>query len=134
MESLDRPDAAAMRAYADELRDMFRQIQDAGVELHAQAKAVQVTERSRDGLVSVTVGPRGELVRIDLDPRIYRRPDARQLADTIVETAERAAAKARERIAEILEPVVPRAELEAHLDGDLETAMAQLAERMGGRR
>ncbi|GAA3230177.1 YbaB/EbfC family nucleoid-associated protein [Nonomuraea helvata] len=134
MESLDRPDAAAMRAYADELRDMFRQIQDAGGELHAQARAVQVTERSRDGLVSVTVGPRGELVRLDLDPRIYRRPDARQLADTIVETAERAAAKARERIAEILEPVVPRAELDAHLDGDLETAMTQLAERMGGRR
>ncbi|MEV0232512.1 YbaB/EbfC family nucleoid-associated protein [Nonomuraea sp. NPDC050786] len=134
MESLDRPDAAAMRAYADELRDMFRQIQDAGVELHAQARAVQVTEKSRDGLVSVTVGPRGELVRLDLDPRIYRRPDARQLADTIVETAERAAAKARERIEEILEPVIPRAELEAHLDGDLETAMAQLAERMGGRR
>ncbi|MEW1837921.1 YbaB/EbfC family nucleoid-associated protein [Nonomuraea angiospora] len=123
-----------MRAYADELRDMFRQIQDAGMELHAQARAVQVTEKSRDGLVSVTVGPRGELIRLDLDPRIYRRPEARQLADTIVETAQRAAAGARERITEILEPVIPRAELEAHLDGDVETALTQLAERMEGER
>ncbi|MBE1586948.1 YbaB/EbfC family nucleoid-associated protein [Nonomuraea angiospora] len=123
-----------MRAYADELRDMFRQIQDAGMELHAQARAVQFTEKSRDGLVSVTVGPRGELVRLDLDPRIYRRPEARQLADTIVETAQRAAAGARERVTEILEPVIPRAELEAHLDGDVETALTQLAERMEGER
>ncbi|MFI7227278.1 YbaB/EbfC family nucleoid-associated protein [Nonomuraea angiospora] len=123
-----------MRAYADELRDMFRQIQDAGMELHAQARAVQFTEKSRDGLVSVTVGPRGELVRLDLDPRIYRRPEARQLADTIVETAQRAAAGARERVTEILEPVIPRAELEAHLDGDVETALMQLAERMEGER
>ena len=134
MESLDQPDSAAMRAYADELRDMFRQIQDAGMELHAQARAVQVTEKSRDGLVSVTVGPRGELVRLDLDPRIYRRPEARQLADTIVETAQRAAAGARERVTEILEQVIPRAELEAHLDGDVETALTQLAERMEGER
>ncbi|MGP3911075.1 YbaB/EbfC family nucleoid-associated protein [Nonomuraea sp. 10N515B] len=132
MESLEQPDAAAMRAYADELRDMFRQIQDTGKELHAQARAVQITEKSRDGLVSVTVGPRGELVGLDVDPRIYRRPDARHLADTIVETAQRAAARARERITEILESVIPRAELEAHLDGDLETAMTQLAERMEG--
>ncbi|GAA4520775.1 YbaB/EbfC family nucleoid-associated protein [Nonomuraea sp. C10] len=127
------PDVAAMRAYADELRDMFRQIQDASLELHAKAREVQVTEKSRDGLVSVTVGARGELVRLDLDPRIYRRPDARHLADTITETTRRAVARARERVTEIFEPVIPRAEFEAHLDGDLEAAMNRLADRMEGR-
>jgi DNA-binding protein YbaB len=134
MESLGQPDAAAMRAYADELRDMFRQIQDAGLELHAEARAVQITETSRDGLVSVTVGARGELVRLDLDPRIYRRPDARRLADTITETAQRAVARAQERVMEIFEPVIPRADLKAHLDGDLETALTRLADRMGGKK
>ncbi|WP_336204534.1 YbaB/EbfC family nucleoid-associated protein [Nonomuraea sp. LPB2021202275-12-8] len=134
MESLGHPDAAAMRAYADELRGMFQQIQDAGMELHAEARAVQITEKSSDGLVSVTVGARGELVRLDLDPRIYRRPDARHLADTITETTRRAAARAQERITEIFEPVIPPEELKAHLDGDLETALTQLADRMEGRR
>ncbi|MEU1390750.1 MULTISPECIES: YbaB/EbfC family nucleoid-associated protein [unclassified Nonomuraea] len=131
---MDSPDVAGMRAYGDELRDMFRQIQDVGMELHQQAKAVQVTETSRDGLVSVTVGSRGELIRLDLDPRIYRRPDARQLADTIAETTRLAAERAQERVTEIFEPVIPREDFEAHLSGDLETVMARLADRMGGSR
>ncbi|MEV0146448.1 MULTISPECIES: YbaB/EbfC family nucleoid-associated protein [unclassified Nonomuraea] len=134
MESHDQPDVAGMRAYADELRTMFQEIQDAGVELHAKARAIQVTETSRDGLVSVTVGARGELVRLDLDPRIYRRPDARHLADTIAETTRRAATRAQERVTEIFEPVIPPEEFKAHLEGDLETAMTLFAERMGGRR
>ncbi|TMR99647.1 YbaB/EbfC family nucleoid-associated protein [Nonomuraea basaltis] len=132
MESSGQPDAAAMRAYADELRDMFQRINDAGLELHAEARAVQITEKSRDGLVSVTVGARGQIVGLDLDPRIYRRTDARHLADTIIDTVHRAAARAQERIAEIFDPVIPRAELMAHLDGDLETAMTRLADRMEG--
>ncbi|TMR14397.1 YbaB/EbfC family nucleoid-associated protein [Nonomuraea turkmeniaca] len=134
MESSGRPEVAAMRAYADELGDMFRRINDAGLELHAEARAVQITEKSRDGLVTVTVGARGELVGLDLDPRIYRRTDARWLADTITDTVRRAAARARERIAEILEPVIPREELMAHLDGDLETAMTRLVDRMEGKK
>ncbi|MER6575468.1 YbaB/EbfC family nucleoid-associated protein [Nonomuraea sp. NPDC001023] len=131
---MDSPDVAGMRAYGDELRDMFRQIQDVGMELHEQAKAVQVTETSKDGLVSVTVGSRGELIRLDLDPRIYRRPDARRLADTIAETTRLAAERAQERVTEIFEPVIPREDFEAHLSGDLETVMARLADRMGGAR
>ncbi|MFD1539849.1 YbaB/EbfC family nucleoid-associated protein [Nonomuraea guangzhouensis] len=111
---------------------MFKRIQDASAELHTQAKAVQVTETSRDGQVSVTVGARGELIRLDLDPRIYRRPDARYLADTIAETAHRAAVRAQERVTEIFEPVIPPEEFKAHLEGDLEAVMARFAERMGG--
>ncbi|MEV0381328.1 YbaB/EbfC family nucleoid-associated protein [Nonomuraea sp. NPDC050643] len=130
----DRPDVAAMRAYADELRDMFNRLQDEGPEMHARAKAVQVTETSRDGLVSVTVGARGELVRLDLDPRVFRRPDARHLADTIAETAQRAAAKAQDRIAEIFAPVIPPEQFRAHLEGDLETVMARLTDQMEGNR
>jgi DNA-binding protein YbaB len=133
MELHGPPDAAALRAYADELREMFRRIQESSMELHAQAREVQITEKSRDGLISVTVGARGEVVRLDIYPRVYRRPDARLLADTIVETIHRAAARARERVTEIFEPVIPREEFEAHLDGDIETAMARLADRMEGR-
>jgi DNA-binding protein YbaB len=128
------PEAAGIQAYADELRAMFMRMQDEGLELHRKARAVQVTETSPDGLVSATVGPRGDLVRLDLDPRLYRRPDSRQLADTITETIARAAAKARERVIEIFEPVIPPEQMAAHIDGDVETAMRQLAERMTGER
>ncbi|NJP91729.1 YbaB/EbfC family nucleoid-associated protein [Nonomuraea sp. FMUSA5-5] len=134
MGATERPDVAAMRAYADELRQMFTRLQDEGLELHAKAKAVQVTETSPDGLVSVTVGARGELIRLDLDPRIYRRPDARALADTIADTARKAAAKAQENVMRILEPVIPADQFKAHLDGDVETVLARLADDMGGGR
>lgn len=134
MGSPERPDVAGMRAYAEELRDMFTRLQDEGPALHAKARAVQTTETSPDGLVSVTVGARGEIVRLDLDPRIYRRPDARRLADTIAETARKAAAAAQERIVKIFEPVIPPEHFKAHLDGDVETVLARLTDQMGGDR
>ncbi|GGO77448.1 YbaB/EbfC family nucleoid-associated protein [Nonomuraea cavernae] len=126
-------EAAGMQAYAEELRTTFMRMQDEALELHAQARAVRVTETSADALVSATVGARGELIRLDLDPRIYRRPDSRQLADTITETVGRAAAKARERVVEIFAPLIPPDQMEAHIEGDVETAMRQLADRMTGK-
>lgn len=134
MESFGRGDAAGLQAYAEELRTTFMRLQDEGAELHAKARAVQATETSRDGLVSVTVGSRGELVRLDIDPRVYRRPDARALADSITETVQRAAAKAQERIIEVFEPLIPAAQMKTHLTGDLESLMAQLADQMEGER
>ncbi|MEU4549462.1 YbaB/EbfC family nucleoid-associated protein [Nonomuraea dietziae] len=133
MESFGERDMAGLQAYADELRATFMRIQDEGAELHAAAKAVQVTEKSRDGLISVTVGSRGELVRLDIDPRVYRRPDARGLADSITETVQRAAAKAQERIIEVFEPLIPSDQMRAHLDGDLEAVLARLADQMDGK-
>jgi DNA-binding protein YbaB len=134
MDESGRREPAGLQAYADELRATFMRIQDEGVELHAQARAVQVRETSRDGLVTVTVGSRGELVGLDIDPRVYRHPDARALADSIITTVARAAAKAQERVIEVFAPLVPADQMKAHLDGDLEAVMSQLAEQMGGRR
>jgi DNA-binding protein YbaB len=134
MEPFGEGDATGLQAYTDELRATFMRIQHEGAELHAQARAVQVTEKSRDGLVSVTVGSRGELVRLDIDPRVYRRPDARALADSITETVRRAAAKAQERIIEVFEPLIPADQMKVHLDGDLESLMTQLADQMDGKR
>ncbi|MEV0973855.1 YbaB/EbfC family nucleoid-associated protein [Microtetraspora glauca] len=133
MESDAETHAAGLRAYTEQLRTTFLRLQDEGAELHAKARNIQVSEKSRDGLVSVTVGSRGELIRLDIDPRIYRRPDARGLADAITETVHRAAARVQEQIIEVFEPLIPADQMKAHLDGDLETVMTQLADQMGGR-
>ncbi|MEV6865897.1 YbaB/EbfC family nucleoid-associated protein [Streptosporangium subroseum] len=134
MESFGEGDATGLQAYADELRATFMRIQDEGAELHAKARAIQVSEKSRDGLVSVTVGSRGELVRLDIDPRVYRHPDARALADSITETVHRAAAKAQEQIMEVFEPLIPADQMKTHLDGDLGSLMTQIADQMEGKR
>ncbi|WP_049570675.1 YbaB/EbfC family nucleoid-associated protein [Nonomuraea sp. SBT364] len=126
-----RRSAAGMQAYADELRTMFMRLQDEGMELHTQAKELRVTEKSPDGLVRVTVGSKGELVGLDLDPRVYRRPDARHLADTILETTRRAEARLRERIVEIFAPVVPPEQMKAHLDGDIDAIFQVFAGETG---
>ncbi len=113
-------DAHSMQARVDELMEQFEKLRSGAGEVTAKAKAVQVTEKSRDGLVSVTVGPRGQLVRLDLDPRIYRRPDSRELADTITETIHRATKQAQEQVSSLFETIIDKDQLNAHMDGDID--------------
>ena len=127
------PQNAALQAHADELRADFQRLMAEGPAVAARAREVVVTRRSRDGLVSVTVGPRGDLVHLDIDPRVFRRPDSRGLADAIVETVQAAAAEAQERVVETLSTVLPRDAVEAQLSGDLEGYLGQLTDRMLGK-
>lgn len=126
-------DVAGLRAYAEELQGRFEKLTTEGPKLQAQARAVQVTEKSQDGLISATVGARGELIRLDLDPRIYRRPDSRELADTITDTIKAAGVKAQERVLEVFEPLIPREEMQQHMDGDLEGVLERMSNQMLGK-
>ncbi|MFC4584709.1 YbaB/EbfC family nucleoid-associated protein [Sphaerisporangium corydalis] len=121
-----------MQAYAEELRATFARLQEEAPAVHEKARAVQITEKSRDGLISATVGPRGDLIRLDIDPRVYRRPDSRELADSITETVHRAAEKAQDRVIELFEPLIPAEQMKAHLDGDLGGVLDQMAAQMLG--
>ncbi|MGI8626355.1 MAG: YbaB/EbfC family nucleoid-associated protein [Geodermatophilaceae bacterium] len=126
-------DVAGLRAYAEELQGRFQKLTTEGPKLQEQARAVQVTEKSQDGLISATVGARGELIRLDLDPRIYRRPDSRELADTITDTIKAAGVKAQERVLEVFEPLIPREEMQQHMDGDLEGVLERMSNQMLGK-
>ncbi|MDF2706783.1 MAG: hypothetical protein K0R62_2435 [Nonomuraea muscovyensis] len=123
-------DAAGLQAYADELQARFMRLQSEALSLHETARAVEVTEKSANGLVRATVGARGDLIRLDLDPRVFRDPDAQGLANTITDTIHRATAKALDKVVEIFESVVPADQMRAHLEGDVETVMKQLAGQM----
>ena len=127
------PQNAALQAHADELRADFQRLMAEGPAVAARARQVAVTRRSRDGLVSVTVGPRGELVHLDIDPRVFRRPDSRGLADAIVETVQAAAVEAQEQVVETLSTVMPREAVEAQITGDLEGYLGQVTDRMLGK-
>ncbi|MET9339122.1 MULTISPECIES: YbaB/EbfC family nucleoid-associated protein [unclassified Nonomuraea] len=131
---IEDADVVGLQAYADELRATFMRMQREATDLNARAQAIRVTEKSADGLVSATVSVRGELIRLDLDPRVFRRPDARGLADAITDTVRRAAAKAMDELLEVFQPVVPPEQLRAHLEGDLEAVLDQLSGPMPGER
>lgn len=125
-------DAAALQAYADSLESTFERLQEQAPAIHEKAKAVQVTRKSRDGLVSVTVGARGELVRLDIDPRIYRRPDSRALADAITSTIHEATQAAQDQVMDLFDPLVPREQMALHMKGDLEGVMEKMTTAMLG--
>jgi DNA-binding protein YbaB len=67
-------------------------------EFQAELRAITGTAKSRDGFITVTVGPGGRLLKLQLDPRIYRKPDAAKLSaditDAYARATEDAAAKA----------------------------------------
>jgi len=79
------------------------------------------------------VNSRGELEKLVLDPRIYRRPDSRELAESIVEVTRAATAEAKEAVIEIFERIAPRATVERHMNGDIAGISENMRERMKGR-
>ncbi|MFI9840247.1 YbaB/EbfC family nucleoid-associated protein [Nonomuraea sp. NPDC051941] len=124
--------ADTLRAYTEELRDGFVHLQNESQALHDRARAVRVTERSPDGLVTVTAGTRGDLIHLDLDPRVFRRSDSQSPARLITESIHRAATRAQEEVIAIFEPLVPAAQMRAQLRGDLDAGLSQLSEHMHG--
>lgn len=62
---------------------------------------------SENGLVQATVGPRGQLVDLVIDPMVYRRPDAQELADMVLEATGDAVALVSDLVSEILARHIP---------------------------
>jgi DNA-binding protein YbaB len=69
---------------------------------------IRATGCSEDGLVTAVVGGRGQLVELELDPRVYRDRDATALAGKIVAAVREAAAEAEQEAAALLGSEDPR--------------------------
>jgi DNA-binding protein YbaB len=125
-------DLPAMRAQADELMARFERMRSGLGELQQKLKAVAATVTSDDGLVTVTVGPRGQVVKVEFDPRIYRRPNSKELSATVTETIRKATAKAMNQVEELTRPFVPDSQFQAYMDHDLEGIFRQLDSELPG--
>lgn len=68
---------------------------------------IRVTTYSPDGLIRVVCGGRGQLLELELDPRIYRDQDSTALADTIRETIRESAEDAEHAAAKLAEKLLP---------------------------
>jgi DNA-binding protein YbaB len=128
-EAVDLP---AMRAKADELMAQFERMRSGLGDLQQKLKAVAATVTSDDGLVTATVGPRGQVVKVEFDPRIYRRPNSKELSATVTETIRKATAKAMAEVEELTRPFVPDAQFQAYMDHDLEGIFRQLDSELPG--
>lgn len=121
-----RAEVEALRAQADELTAQWDRMRSGVGDLQQKLRKVQASVTSEDGYVTATVGPRGQLVKLELDPRIYRRPNSRELAATITETVRRATDKAMESVEQLMRPFVPSAQFQAHMNYDFEGIFRQL--------
>lgn len=94
----------------DTLHGMFADLTRAmsGLE-DTQRKIFKVTgvAWSDDRMIKAVVGPRGQLVDLEIDPRIYRKPNSKALSATILATVRSAVEDAVRKTSEILDEGVP---------------------------
>ncbi|WP_336206948.1 YbaB/EbfC family nucleoid-associated protein [Nonomuraea sp. LPB2021202275-12-8] len=92
------------------MEDMAREYNRQAAQLkqaYAELRELTAVGRSRDGMVTVTVGPRGQVRRIELNPRVYAKLSPSELADSIVEQVSAATGEVAERTKELMAPFVP---------------------------
>ncbi|MET8869998.1 YbaB/EbfC family nucleoid-associated protein [Nonomuraea sp. NPDC004580] len=65
------------------------------------------TAKSRDGMVTVTVGPRGDVQAIEFDPRVYRKLSPSELSDSIMAQIKDATRQVSGDMRELMEPFTP---------------------------
>ena len=68
--------------------DLRRSMDNVGG-MQRELMRVTGTAWSDDRMVKAVVGPRGQLIELDIDPRVYRKPNSKALAASIVATRRR---------------------------------------------
>lgn len=100
---MDRPNWSALESMFSDLKRASAGLPD------MQRRMLQVTGVgwSGDRTVKAVVGPRGHLLELEIDPRVYRKPNSRELAATIVATVRVAIEDATRQTQEILDETLP---------------------------
>jgi DNA-binding protein YbaB len=107
-QTADRDANRALRARFDEVYGQYERLRSGMDELQHKLAALQVTAQSEDGFVRATVGPRGQLVKLNLDPRIYREGDADALARKITKTVQEATERSVEQVQRLVAGYLPQ--------------------------
>ncbi|MBM0235644.1 YbaB/EbfC family nucleoid-associated protein [Micromonospora sp. STR1_7] len=103
----DRDANRELRARFDDVYGQYQQLRSNLDELRTRLAAVRVTRRSADGQVTATVGARGELVAIELDPAVYQDRNVEALSRKITETIRAATTAASDATRELVAEHVP---------------------------
>src|SRR5690349_16186374 len=72
--------------------------------MQEKVRELSATAKSKDGMVTVTVGPRGEVRTIEFDPRVYRKLSPSELSASVVEQIGRATRQVSTEMKELMEP------------------------------
>jgi DNA-binding protein YbaB len=131
--AVDRPDWSVLRSMMDDLQRARRNLGD------TQRKMLQIRgeARSEDRLIRAVVGPRGQLIDLELDPRIFRNADSKALATAILATVREAVDDSLRKSRELRDELLPK-DLRKLAEGGeranlLEVQDAELEGELGGK-
>ncbi|MFJ2030194.1 YbaB/EbfC family nucleoid-associated protein [Streptosporangium sp. NPDC087985] len=93
----------AIEELADEYNRQAAQLR----ETYGKLNELTVTACSDDRMVTVTVGPRGQVQDIEFDPRVYRKLSSAELSQSIMEQIGVATGEVSARTRELMAPFVP---------------------------
>jgi DNA-binding protein YbaB len=99
-----RPNWNALESMIGDLRKSIDNMGD----VQRRLMRVTGTAWSDDRLIKAVVGPRGQLLELEIDPRVYRAPNSKALAASIVATVHAAVENVLHEGAEILDANLPR--------------------------
>ncbi|GAB7040264.1 MULTISPECIES: YbaB/EbfC family nucleoid-associated protein [Catenuloplanes] len=117
----DREVNAALKARFADAYGQYERVRDGIGELRTRLSELSVSAVDAKELIRATVGPRGQLTSLEIEPRAYRAYEPHELADEITRVVADAAARATETVRELAGEVLPPGSAAmSHLrDGDL---------------
>jgi len=101
---MERPDPSAMLSLVQDLNKTLSNVADT----QRKMLAVTGTAWSDDRMIKAVVGPRGQLIDLEIDPRVYRKPNSKALAATILSTVRAAVEQAVTKTQEIVDESMPQ--------------------------
>jgi DNA-binding protein YbaB len=101
---MERPQWSAIRGVIDDLQQTIEN----AAQTRQQIMEITGTAWSDDRLIKAVVGPRGQLIELEIDPRVYRTPNSKALAASIVSTVRAAVEDANKQTKEIVDKVMPK--------------------------
>jgi DNA-binding protein YbaB len=101
---MERPQWSAIRGVIDDLQQTIEN----AAQTRQQIMEITGTAWSDDRLIKVVVGPRGQLIELEIDPRVYRTPNSKALAASIMSTVRAAVEEANKQTKEIVDKVMPK--------------------------
>ncbi len=99
-----KPDWSALRTMFEDTKRAWSNID----QTRQRLAQITGTAWSPDRMVKVVVGPRGQLIDLEIDPRVFRKPDAKALAATILAATRVAVEDATGRVREAVEESIPK--------------------------
>lgn len=112
----DRPDWSALSSMISDVQRAFSGIN----ETQREMLKVSGTAWSDDRMIKAVVGPRGQLMELEIDPRIYRKPNSKALAADIVSTVRKAVQDANQKARAVLEKSLPSDLRHTNLGGGMD--------------